>query len=262
MPNVSQDNKRFPFGPTLPGSMNFIGQAGTELSAQAAEIIDHRFIFWHINDGTTKKTSTNSSFTETIGTLPFKATAWYIKLGGNGCVAIRPYAFSITSNSALNETPIDSVTPANAWNGGDDNTVDVNQSTVKVTAKQTLNGENFDSWMIFGNATANGRVLTVPKGNCPLVIATYKADSGSIIPIIPDFGDELIEWLDVIKEHIDPRIDPIPFDILRLRDVLRTSSRRVSKAAPKTASKKTVKKKIAKKTVRKRVKKETARKKR
>ncbi len=257
MPNVALSYKQFPFGPTLGGGMSFMGVTGTNIDAEAPNIEDMGFLFWNLTYGNAREVIQNRSFSHQLTADSLIATGWYIATGGGGtCTAIRPYAFSTTSNSFYEVSPIEGVSPNNAWAGSGDTTVTVENSNVVITVQDRIGNEVFDSWLIFGNATPDGLTVSVPAGKCPLIIAVYKQE-----PFIGIVGTEgiKIEWKEFIKLidwmrgeiEFDPITDPAPFDYRRFMEAMRSYSAKTAVSPdPRTTRKVTAgRKKTAKKKV-------------
>jgi hypothetical protein len=144
----------------------------------------YEFMFWDV--GSALASTATADFTAPSSGLPFKATAWYLPVcvvasscGGGGSSAVTTWAFSLTDDQVLPETPISSVVPASAWVSP--STSVSTASSVNIAASAFLGlhtkfaGTAFSSWFVFGGggASVSGLNLTVPAGESPYAIAFY-----------------------------------------------------------------------------------------
>jgi hypothetical protein len=186
-------HKIWPTGDVVSGSQSTVVQ-GSPWQAQALPPFPHNgqpysFMFWDAIGVIT----TNASVQ---GNAPgdgsdFLVEAWY----GSGGVShfVTTWAFSSSQGIVIpNVTPIQSVNVSGAWPGPPSTSVDTTKSTasVNITALPLIHGYGkFSSWLIFGNGSANGNILTVPANGGAGAIAVYS------IPI-PDPCDDIRSQLE------------------------------------------------------------------
>jgi len=174
------------------------------------------FLFWNVNGAVH---TTNSTTVSNVGSDSLTATSWYLLTGGGGgggTPQVSAHAFSITQDQALTGSPIQSVSPSNAWSGGSSKTVDTTGASVQISAKSSISGEDFDSWMLFGAGSASGPELDVPQNGGGIAIASYKAATGSIVdPHIE--VKEVLDIFDRLRGKLGDWVtDPAPIDLMRL----------------------------------------------
>jgi hypothetical protein len=151
------------------------------------------FMFWDVN-ATLANTAT-ATFTAPSSGVPFRATAWYLPVCvvassclGGGQPAVTTWAFSLTDDQVLPETPISSVNPASAWTSP--STTVSTATSVNIAASAYLGahtkfgGTAFGSWFVFGGggATVSGLNLSVPADESPYAIAFYNQYSFHLPP--------------------------------------------------------------------------------
>jgi hypothetical protein len=233
MPTLVRSNRLFPnhaqigsFSETIPVV------AGTTVSFTADQLLvvadpmnpgqflQYSFLFWNAIGNLGSGLST----TMTIPAGDSVATAWYLQVGGpgGGGFGVATYAFSNELDLVLPVTPIQSVTPAAAWAGGNATNV-ATSNAVQITAKNTVAGTppggSFAQWFQFGNGVPAGNVLSVPAKGSSLAIASYE------VPDKPDLRYpgilELVNALENVIRRIDPS-DPAPIDLARLVGQIRT----------------------------------------
>jgi hypothetical protein len=207
-------SRLFPSGTEVPGGMSggalvtggklaaltapeFIYQPPPASSPTAAGTV-YEFMFWDVNAALKRKEK--AIFIAPSGTI-FQATAWYLAIGGGGCVGICPtavttWAFSLSTYKVLPESPIESVFPATAWTAP---STSVSTATaVKITASEYLGSHTltsftkFRSWFVFGGGkfAISGPKLAVGKGESPYAIAFYL--QGGLPPLPKCKGTECI----------------------------------------------------------------------
>jgi len=191
MPNIHRTNRQFPGGaqigaideniPSTAGSP--VTNLSTDLDfylpnpADPAHPLHYRFLFWNIC-GTISNDPHHGN-----GTVPSSdtvATAWYVPVGnGDGGAAIVTYAFWLEHDSVVTDTPIQSVTPAAAWAGGNNTVVSSTAGSGPrvITARDTvasITNANFDHWFPLGAGNATDAVLTVAQGGSTWALALYQ----------------------------------------------------------------------------------------
>ncbi len=153
----------------------------------------YEFMFWDVNS-TLANTGT-AKFTAPSSGAAFKASAWYLPVcvvssscSNGGTSAVSTWAFSLTADQVLPETPISSVNPPSAWTSP---STSVSTATpVSIAASEYLGphskflGTVFSSWFVFGGggATVSGLDLSVPAGESPYGIAFYNQYSFHLPP--------------------------------------------------------------------------------
>jgi hypothetical protein len=146
----------------------------------------YEFMFWNVDSRLIP--TENALFKVPLGDEAPSATAWYLPVcvvasscPGGGAPAVTTWAFSLTKDDVLPETPVASVTPASAWTSP--GTSVSTATAVSITAASELGaygvatgGTVFSSWFVFGGAstvTVSGLDLAVPAGESPYAIAFY-----------------------------------------------------------------------------------------
>lgn len=232
MPTLVRSNRLFPshaqigsFTETIPvtagSSVTFTADQFLVVAdpMHPGQFITYSFLFWNAIGNLGAGLTT----TMTIPTTDSLATAWYLQVGGGGNgFGVSTWAFSNELDIVVAETPIQSVTPASAWAGGNATSVATN-SAVQITSKNTVagtpSGANFDQWFQFGSGSPAGHVLSVPAKGSSFAIASYR------VPDKPDLKFhgilELVNALDNVIKRIDPS-DPAPIDLARLVGQIRT----------------------------------------
>ena len=157
----------------------------------------YEFIFWDAN--ATLGTKEKDTFTAPSTATGFKATAWYLQVGGcsGPCTPdVSATAFSLTNYARLPESPIGKVSPSSAQTGP--NSVSTTTAavlkagSVKITAANCIgvctkfSGNVFDTWFQLGNGTIANPLLTVPADGSSTAIAFYR--TRSISPPPPPCG--------------------------------------------------------------------------
>jgi hypothetical protein len=112
---------------------------------------------------------------------PVTMTAWYVFAGGgngNGRPELETDAFLVDENAFVDPTPIESVTPADAWDHSDVNefvfTSDESSDVLALDSVVDAN-EHFEVWYALeGGSTPAGRTLQVPKDDNGIAVATYR----------------------------------------------------------------------------------------
>jgi hypothetical protein len=109
------------------------------------------------------------------------ATAWYIFAGsgGNGGpTELETDAFLVDREEFVEPTPIESVTPAGAWDPSDVREFVFTAEPSKVEALDSVvdPGEHFEQWYSLEGEAAPGpdRDLNVPEGDSGIAVATYR----------------------------------------------------------------------------------------
>lgn len=127
---------------------------------------------------------------------PVTMTAWYVYHGGgngNGATELETDAFLVDENAFVDPTPIQSVTPADAWDHSDwQEFVHTDAEAADVYALESVVDPNelFETWYTLeGGSTAAGQTLQVPKGDNGIAIATYRIPPGQT-PVKPPRGHE------------------------------------------------------------------------
>ncbi len=153
----------------------------------------YEFMFWDVNS--TLANTETAKFTAPSSGAAFKASAWYLPVcvvssscSSGGASAVSTWAFSLTTDQVLPETPISSVNPASAWTSP---STSVSTATpVSIAASEFIGphskflGTVFSSWFVFGGggATVSGFDLSVPAGESPYGIAFYNQYSFHLPP--------------------------------------------------------------------------------
>jgi hypothetical protein len=146
---------------------------------------DANFAFWSIvgsSDGeyTERPGTPGNAITVHTDSDPLTMTAWYIYAGsgGNGgTTELETDAFLVDQNTFVDPTPIQSVTPADAWDHSDvsEFVFTANESS-DVFALDTVvdPAEHFEKWYALeGASVPAGQTLQVPKGDNGIAVATY-----------------------------------------------------------------------------------------
>lgn len=225
MPILTQRNKIFASGAPLgaDSTYNLVDNSMLPLSAppgislpdpaNPGQFLNYAFLFWNVKGAITP---TQTVTIPNVGDDDFSATAWYVPTGGggNGGPSLTTFAFDIDLDTVLSDTPIQSVTPAGQWAGGNATTVTTTNVAVVVNAKDAMGSKPFVSWTMLGSGTPAGDLLNVPLNGGGWAIAGYKTSRGTIPK--PDF--ELFEdiWATIRDRLKDWVFDPAPIDLLRL----------------------------------------------
>ena len=146
----------------------------------------YEFMFWNVGS---RLIPTKTA----VFKVPFRyeapsATAWYLPVcvvvsscPGGGASAVTTWAFSLTTDNVLPETPIASVMPASAWTSPSKSVstptaVDISAASELGPYGLATEGTVFSSWFVFDGAstvTVSGLDLAVPAGESAYAIAFY-----------------------------------------------------------------------------------------
>jgi len=199
MPNIHRTNRQFPDGaqigaideiiPSTAGSP--VNNLSTDLDfylpnpADPAKPLHYHFLFWNVC-GTISNDPHHGN-----GTVPpgdTVATAWYVPVhDGDGGAGIVTYAFWVEHDSVVSDTPIQSVTPAAAWAGGNNTVVSstAGSGQRRITARDTvasITNANCEHWFLLGAGNAPDKVLTVDQGGSTWALALYQHHDRGRIP--------------------------------------------------------------------------------
>jgi hypothetical protein len=146
----------------------------------------YEFIFWDAN--ATLGTKEKDTFTAPPTASAFKATAWYVPVGGcsGTCVpAVSASAFSLTNYAPLPGSPIGSVSPSSAQTGPNSvsttSAAVISAGAVKITAANCLGPctkflrTTFVTWFQLGDGKIANPLLTVPADGSSIAIAFYRS---------------------------------------------------------------------------------------
>jgi hypothetical protein len=163
----------------------------------------YAFVFWNADAVLRRKVTATFRAPATA----FKASAWYLLTGGGSCPTCVPdvttWAFNLTADKLLTQSPIASVKPTAAWTPGSTavSTTDaavVAAGRVRITAASKLalipgapipSGPRasyyaFNSWFQFaGDGKIFGDVLSVPASGDSDAIAFYRLHIGFVVPL-------------------------------------------------------------------------------
>lgn len=187
------------------------------------------FMFWNVNGAVYSTAATSIA---SVGTGDFAGSAWYRNCnpgGSGGPASIQTAAFSVTQDLFLSETPIQSVTPAGAWAGGNNTGVNPAAGAVTITAKDEIGGEEFGGWLIFGAGAAGGGTnLNVPQNGSTLAIAHYTRPTRTQ----PTLEIEIFEFIERVRWRHEG--DPSPLDLLRITERFTRRQQQQQPAPPQT----------------------------
>lgn len=156
------------------------------------------FVFWSVRGSADGDfTQADSHLSVHTGSDPVTATAWYSLPGsggpGNGGrEELETDAFLVSQDDFVDPTPIQSVTPADAWDHSDVNEfvfTDREASTVVALDSVVDPLEHFERWYsLEGAATAAGSSLSVPQHDTGIAIATYRVPQSHLPKFPPGEG--------------------------------------------------------------------------
>lgn len=183
------------------------------------------FMFWNVKD---ELHATPSTSIANVGSSAFTGSAWYRNCNpnGGGPAAISVAAFSVPADQFLPGTPIQAVTPAGAWAGGNSTVVNPASGPVTITAKSEMNNLDFGGWLIFGAGTSGGgTTLNVPQNGSTFAIAQYRTPE-STGP--GNIHVDIFEFIERVRWRHEG--DPSPVDLLRITDRFINQQQRQSPA--------------------------------
>ncbi len=151
------------------------------------------FAFWSVlgsSDGeytVRPDNPTNSIDVNLDPVTAMTATAWYLFAGGGGGnggpAELETDAFLVEQNSFVEPTPIESVTPVDAWDPSDAREFVFTAESAEIEAQDSVvdPDEHFERWYALeGGATPGpGRALRVPEGDSGIAVATYRVPPGT-----------------------------------------------------------------------------------
>ena len=187
------------------------------------------FLFWSLTD----QIVSAQTYTTPVPSASFTHTQWYYRTGvGNGDPHVTAWAYSHAQGIITGDNPIDSVTPASAWSGGQ--SVATMGGAVTIDAKNSIGGEDFQAWTIFGQGTASGDDVSAPQNANAWAIASYLV--GERVPVDPGIFKIRETLVNVMANLIDLKSDPAPIDLMRMRETLSDveASPQKAKADPAT----------------------------
>lgn len=174
----------------LPPSTNPV--AASDFFTNAPQTIDvvyngeerpAHFIFWSVRgsaDGEYTQ-GTTSLDAHLDSSTPLQATAWYCLSGGGGgpgTPELETDAFLVDLDTFVDTTPIQSVSPAAAWDHSDAEEFVFTAESSDVFAKNDVaddTSERFERWYTLeGGAVPAGQTLQVPQGDDGIAIATFR----------------------------------------------------------------------------------------
>jgi hypothetical protein len=148
---------------------------------------DANFAFWSIigsSDGeyTDRPGTPGNAITVHTDTAAVTMTAWYVYAGGGngppGPPELETDAFLVDQNTFVEPTPIQSVTPPDAWDHTDvSEFVFTEHESSDVFALDSVvdPAEHFEKWYALeGGSVPAGQTLQVPQGDNGIAIATYR----------------------------------------------------------------------------------------
>jgi hypothetical protein len=234
MPSFTQRNLVFPTGEELPGgfSLDHIDPgyyAGPEMTVTKLSQGVYKLynVFFQNFIGVSPSTSNAyGQFLHEFTLDDITLTVWYVDP-----LAFKPpqshtqtFIYDINTDEILAGSPIESVTPAGAWAGGNSNIIDTSAGDVEITALincDELPGSEFFCWRTYKSNDygpfPEETLVTIPQYMSDLVVAAYT--SKNIFKPTFNVG-KFIEQLNKFKDLIDQVVDPAPEEWVRLKKML------------------------------------------